>query len=53
MIWWRPPVKYRAWYETRLCEKYGCQGLATLLWGRHLVPLPIDIPANDRDSLNW
>lgn len=53
MILYRPALKRRAWYETKLCETYGCQGLATIPWAKHLVPIPHFPADNDRDHLPW
>ena len=53
MIWFRLPVKYRAWWESKLCETYGCRGLATVLWAKHLAPVGHMPAANDHDHVRW
>jgi hypothetical protein len=53
MIWFHPPVKYRAWWNTELCKLFGAQGLAARLWARHLAPLPHYRAENDPDRLTW
>jgi hypothetical protein len=53
MILFRPSVKHRAWWESPLCQLYGCGGWAARLWARHLAPLPHAVPENDRDRLWW
>lgn len=54
MIWFRPPIKRKPWFDTPLARNYAMQGLATILVGRHLfVPIAVPMEANDRSNLKW
>ena len=47
------PVKYRAWWDTKLSRSWPITPWLALFWAHHFAPLPHDIPANDRDHLRW
>jgi hypothetical protein len=53
MIFWHPPVKYRVWWQSKLCEQYEMKGLATILVAKRLFHPAFNlVPANDLD-LRW
>jgi hypothetical protein len=55
MIWFSPPVKYRAWWDTELSRKWNVTETIGRLWAKHLPPLPHPMHANDetRDDYRW
>jgi hypothetical protein len=53
VIWFRPPVKHRAWWDTEFSRRWEVTGLLARLWVEHFLPTPVPTYANDRDSLKW
>jgi hypothetical protein len=54
VIWWRPPVKYRAWWDTELARTWEFNELSAAVINRFVTLNPErHIPANDRDHIKW
>jgi hypothetical protein len=53
VIWWRPPVKCREWWDTELARKWNVTQYMGRMWARHLAPIPHMPAENDVDHLTW
>jgi hypothetical protein len=52
-MWWRPPAKYRPWWDTDFSRKWMVTGMFALFWALHFTPFPHPQAANDSDFLRW
>ena len=51
MIWFRPPAKYREWWDTEFSRNWKANETLASIWAKHLPPIPHAQPDNDRDHI--